>query len=141
MSTPDELRADLASARQEFRSALAGAGDTWEKAPPSPAEGEDSWSPRQVAEHAIGADMYFASEICAACGYPGLELSRLSLPTSEEALTALDEAAAKSDGRLKYVSEKDLTMKHEQMGLVSDVMAISASHLRDHAQQIQAVRA
>lgn len=140
MPTPDELRADLAAAREEFQSALAGAGDTWEKVPPSPTEGEDSWSPRQVAEHAIGADVYFASEICGACGYPGLELAPLSLASPAEALTALDEAAAKSDGRLKYVSDKDLTMQHKSMGSVADVMAISASHFRDHAQQIQTVQ-
>jgi hypothetical protein len=91
-----------------------------------------------VAEHAIGADLYFASEVCGACGYPGLELSRLSLATPAEAITAFAEAAAKSDGRLKYVSENDLTMQHKSMGSVADVMAIAASHLQEHAAQIRA---
>jgi hypothetical protein len=139
MPTPDGLRAGIASARQDFQSALEGAGASWETKPASGAEGEESWTPRQVAEHAIGADVYFASEICSACGYPGLELSRLSLPTPADALTAFAEASAKSDGRLKYVSENDLTMKHEKLGLVSDIMAMSVSHLRDHAAQIRAV--
>lgn len=138
MPTPDELRAGIASARTDFQSALEGASASWEKAPAAGAEGEDAWSPRKAAEHAIGADLYFASEICGACGYPGLELSRLSLPTSAEALTAFSEASAKADGRLKYVSENDLTMQHKSMGSVADVMALSASHLRDHAAQIRA---
>ncbi len=138
MPTPDELRADIATARQDFHSALEGAGATWETKPAANAEGEDAWSPRQVAEHAIGADLYFASEICGACGYPGLELSRLSLATPAEAISAFTDASAKSDGRLKYVSETDLAMQHKSMGSVSDVMSIAAGHLRDHAAQIRA---
>lgn len=138
MPTPDELRADIAAARADFQSALEGASASWEKAPAPGAEGEDAWSPRQAAEHAIGADLYFASEVCGACGYPGLELSRLSLATPAEAITSFAEASAKSDGRLKYVSENDLTMQHKSMGSVADVMALSASHLRDHAAQIRA---
>jgi len=137
MPTPDELRTDIASARQDFHSALEGAGAAWETKPGA-AEGEDAWSPRQVAEHAIGADLYFASEVCGACGYPGLELSRLSLPTAAEAVTAFTDASAKSDGRLKYVSENDLTAQHKSMGSVADLMAIAAGHLRDHAAQIRA---
>jgi hypothetical protein len=138
MPTPDELRAKIATARQDFQSALEGAGAGWETKPTGDAEGEDAWSPRQVAEHAIGADLYFASEVCGACGYPGLELSRLSLATPADAITAFAEASAKSDGRLKYVSENDLTMQHKSMGSVADVMAIAASHLQEHAAQIRA---
>lgn len=141
MPTPDELRFDIASARNEFQSALESAGPVWEKKPDDGSEGEDSWSPRQVAEHAIGADLYFASEVCSACGYPGLELSRLTLPTSEDALAAFLEASQRSDGRLKYVSENDLTMQHEKMGSVADIMAVAAGHLRDHAAQIRSVSA
>jgi hypothetical protein len=138
MPTPDELRADIAAARADFQSALEGASASWEKAPAPGAEGEDAWSPRQAAEHAIGADLYFASEVCGACGYPGLELSRLSLATPAEAITAFAEASAKSDGRLKYAADNDLSMQHKRIGRAADDTELSPRPPRAHAAQIRA---
>lgn len=139
MSNPDELRAEIAAARQDFQSALETVGDAWETKPTGDVDGEDAWAPRQVAEHAIGADLYFASEICSACGYPGLELARLSLATPAEALTAFADASTRSDGALKRVSEADLAKSHKSMGSVADVMSLVAGHLREHAAQINAI--
>ena len=131
MATPDELRIEIASARAAFREALASANeDGWETV-----SGGD-WTPRQVAQHAIPAQVYFASEICAACGYPGLERPAAEYPTAAAALAAFDEAADKADGRLKYVSEADLLVKHERMGSVESIMQLDASHLIEHASQM-----
>ena len=44
MSTPDELRAEIAKARSAFRSALEGASANWERQP-SAGDGEEAWSP------------------------------------------------------------------------------------------------
>ena len=67
MPTPDELRASIAEAREALRSSIAAAGDRWE------VTADDDWTPRKTAEHAIAAEVYFATEVCAACGYPGLD--------------------------------------------------------------------
>jgi hypothetical protein len=137
MPTPDELRADLAAARREFEDAVRAAGDAWERKPSS-GEGEDAWSPRQAAEHCIGADVAYATAVCVACGYPGLERWQGSYETPEAALEGFAQARALSEGRLKYVTDKDLLMKNERGYSVEQIMAASAQHFRDHAAQIRA---
>lgn len=138
MPTPDELRAAIEEGREELRSALRAASPaTWETKPPA-GDGEDSWSPRQAAEHVIGAELFFATEVCAACGYPGVEMKRFSLESPQDALAAFDEAAATAHGRLKYVSETDLAHKSERFNTdVAGVLGIHAHHLKEHAAQIQ----
>lgn len=140
MATPDELRAQLADARKEFDAALAAAGAAWEKAPAS-GEGEAGWSPRQAAEHCIGADVMYASAVCAACGYPGLDRIQASYATAAEATKGLLEASVLADGRLRYVTEKDLAMKNQRGNSVEDMILANAAHFRDHAQQIRAAAA
>lgn len=136
MPTPDELRGSLAQGRDAFRAALDAVHDRWEVRPEGAAEGEDAWSPRQVAEHAIPLVVQFASAVCTSCGYPGLEVARVPYATAQEAIAAFEVAAAQADGRLKYVTEKDLAMPHERMGNVEAIMALSARHLSDHAAQL-----
>lgn len=136
MPTPDELRADLDAGRQAFRAALESVTANWEKEPES-GEGEDAWSARKVAEHAIPTEVYFAKAICDACGYPGPETKRLELPTPQDALAAFDEAVEVSHGRIKYVTEEDLAKSHERFGSVEQLLALAAYHLQDHAAQIR----
>jgi hypothetical protein len=137
MPTPDELRADLAAARADFAEALRAAAASWERQP-AVGEGEDAWSPRRAAEHCIAADVAYASAVCIACGYPGLERWQASYPTAADAEAGLREAAALADGRLKYVTEKDLLMKNERGYSVADMIKASADHFRDHAAQVRA---
>jgi hypothetical protein len=80
--------------------------------------------------------VFFASQVCAACGYPGLDAWPADYESPSAALEGLEAAAAKADGRLKYVTETDLPMKHEQMGTVVDIMTLNANHLKEHAAQI-----
>lgn len=47
------------------------------------------------------------------------------------------EAAARSNGRLNYVPDKDLLMPHERMGSVADVTLLNVTHLREHTAQIR----
>ena len=68
MASPDEVRAAIKVGQEALADAIAAASDNWEKSPQS-GEGEDAWSPRQVAEHVIPAEIYFANAVCAACGY------------------------------------------------------------------------
>lgn len=137
MATPDELRAAIAESRTVFRAALESAGPAWEKQPAG--EGEDAWSPRQVAEHAVPAEVQLASMVCVACGYPGLDKPEGSYPTPAAAIEALEQAAAQSDGRLKYVTDTDIVKPDNFFKTVEGIMQYNASHLRDHAAQIQRV--
>jgi hypothetical protein len=136
MPTPDELRAAIAEGRDELRAAIRDAAKRWES-PVAAADGEERWTARQAAEHAIGAEVYFATQVCVACGYPGLEPASASYGSAEEALQGLQEVAARSDGRLKYVTDKDLVMTHEQWGDVTNLLSYNAIHLREHAAQIR----
>ena len=141
MPTPDELRAEIAkarSARSAFRSALEGASANWERQP-SAGDGEEAWSPRQAAEHTIGAEPWFTTQICESCGYPGLDPVEPSYATAADALKAFDEVSKNCDGRLKHVTNTDLAMKHERMETVAGVMQHNAMHLNEHAAQIQEV--
>ena len=137
MPTPDELRAAIAKGRADFKAAIEAAGDNWERKP-SPGEGEASWSAREAAEHTIEAEVWFATEACQACGYPGIDAVKSSAPTAAAAVQAFDEVSAKADGRLKYITEKDLEMAHEQMKTVAGLLDYNAQHLQEHAAQMRA---
>lgn len=138
MPTPDELRAAIAEGRQVLRAALEAAsrGD-WEKKPAA-GEGEGAWSAREVAQHVIPAEAYFATEICVACGYPGVEFTNRSYATPAEALAALDEVIEISNKKIKYVTETDLEKPHNAFGSVEGIMSYEAVHLAEHAAQIRA---
>jgi hypothetical protein len=137
MPTPDELRAELAAARRDFADALRGIeGTAWERRPES-GEGEDAWSAREAAEHCIAADVAYASAVCLACGYPGLERFEAMFATPGDALAGLEQASALADGRLKYVTDKDLEMQNQRGITVAQIMTHGATHFRDHAAQIR----
>lgn len=139
MQTPDDLRAALAGARDDLRQALREADGHWDATVASSDDGEP-WTARRTAEHAISAETYFTTQVCVACGYPGVDSARLSLASPQDALQALDDVAATCDGKLKYVTEKDLAMKHETWGDVANIMTVAAGHLHEHAAQIRTAR-
>ena len=135
--TSDELRTQITEGRAVLRDAIQAAATNWERAA-SAGEGEQAWSARQTAEHAIGAEVFFTSTVCTDCGYPGLERPETSYASADEALTAFAEVSALCEGRLKYVTESDLEMPDERWETVAGVMAYNATHLQEHAAQIQA---
>ncbi len=137
MATPDELRVDLAAARREFADALTAAVNQWDRKPAS-GEGEAAWSPRQAAEHCIPADVAYASAVCLACGYPGLNRLEASYAGAADATAGLAQVSALADGRLKYVTDKDLAMKNQRGNSVEDMIKANTAHFRDHAAQIRA---
>jgi hypothetical protein len=69
MATPKELLKAIQEQRVELHEALHEVHDTWETKPAG-AEGEDTWSPKDVAQHVIGAEWFFTNQIVRACGYP-----------------------------------------------------------------------
>jgi hypothetical protein len=140
MATPDELREQLAEARAEFRAALSGAGSTWETEPAG-GEGEEAWAPRQVAAHAIGAETFFTTAICKACGYDGVDPVQADCASADEAVRVFDEAVEACNKKLKYVSDTDLEKTNERFGNVENLFQVNITHMREHAEQIRAVGA
>jgi hypothetical protein len=137
MATPDELREALAAGRAAMRAALDAASPAkWDLAPAS-GEGEEAWPARKAAEHAIGAEAFFTTAICTACGYPGVEAERPSYGTPAEAIAGLDTMIELTNKKLKYVTREDLEKKHERMGTTESILQLAASHLEDHAVQIR----
>lgn len=148
MATPDELRAGLAAARGDFQGALSTAGANWERKPAASegeGEGEETWAARQVAEHVVKVELFFANLICTACGYDGPASpfgdAEIQLPSAAEARTAFDKAVAAADSKINYVTETDLAHKDPKDRTVAEILTMWGGHTKDHAAQVQAASA
>ena len=140
MATPKELRAAIVEGRADFQAALHEAHDAWDRTPQG-GEGEDAWSPRQVAEHVLNAELFFASNIAQACGAPALERQSPDVATPAAAAASATRFAATCDDILRHVTQDDLAKTRElRIGTLSveQMLDLLASHARDHAQQIRA---
>lgn len=144
MPTPKELHQAIIDARADLHATLHQVHGTWEVKPPS-ADGEDAWSPKEVAQHVIGAHRFFTNLIVQACGAPPLERAAVDVSTPASAAAALARISAADDALLRYVSEADLskTFAHPRRGpmTVEQFMQLMADHMRDHINQMLAVRA
>lgn len=142
MASRKELRAAIAEARGKTQRAIVESAGGWETPGPGD-EGEEAWSPRQAIEHATGAEVFFASRISTTCGYPALEMKTYSLASAAEAAEEYALACAKADSILQHVSDEDLQRKVEEGRLggmtVEAIMALTASHASEHAEQAIAV--
>jgi hypothetical protein len=118
-------------------------GDGWEVAPAS-GEGEDAWSPRQVAEHVAAAPIFFASGIAKAVSANGPIPTRASLADTAAALSATDSAQRGLNSVLGQLRDSDLDREVELGRLgkmtVTQVLEIAASHYVDHAGQLAQLR-
>jgi len=140
MANPNDLREDLTEARADLQTAFHAAHQTWDRTPAS-GQGEEAWSPRQAAEHVIGLEVYFTSNIAVACGAPAIETPVVSCATPAEAAAALTRISALCDRTLRHVSEADLTKTYQnsrgEPRTVGQALTTMASHAREHAQQIR----
>ena len=142
MPTADELRAGISGGRAALKAAVAASADNWETAKGAADDGEAGWSPRQVAEHVIPAEMMFANGICAACGYDGPDnpLTSTEFASAGDAIAALDAMEAAFNSKVSYVQDEELVKSAggEGMGAasVSALMTMATWHLADHAAQM-----
>ncbi|TAJ18899.1 MAG: hypothetical protein EPO65_08010 [Dehalococcoidia bacterium] len=103
MATAAEMRQQLAANRAAFKEALSALGGKWEQAAP-----DDEWTPRKVAEHAIGADVLFSTRCLEAMQSKPSEWERKPLENLDTALATLDAATAIADRAYRYVEDHDL---------------------------------
>lgn len=137
MASADELRANIAANRETLRAALQAVDGKWTDSP-----GGDEWSPQQVAQHVIGAEVYFSNLVAKAMlGKPG-EWERKDIGSASEALERLEAAAAIADRAYKYVEDRDLSKPAENVPgtekqNIEGAMERAAAHLEEHATQLQ----
>jgi hypothetical protein len=141
MPSADDYRAQVTAARTALRDAISGAGSRWETAP-SGGEGEDAWSPRQVAEHAIGSERYFAGKVAGSMEGKAPERIEFSFASNADALAALDSSVADCDKVFRYVEDRDLAKAAPMPDgapfpkSIEGFLQLNAYHLNDHAKQI-----
>lgn len=132
MSSAEELRQKLVANRAAFRQALSAVGGKWEQATP-----DDEWTPRRIAEHAIGADVMFASRMFEAMQAKPTEFERLPLETVDAALARLEVAASIADRAYRYVEDHDLRKAGNPAGdypkTVEGILLNAVDHLAEHA--------
>ena len=143
MPTADELRAGISGGRAALKAAIAASAGNWEVAKGTADDGEAGWSPRQVAEHVIPAEMMFANNICKACDYEGPTSPLGKNPqfaSADDAIAALDATQAAFNSKVNYVQDEELgkSAGGEGMGAapVSALMTMATWHLADHAAQM-----
>jgi len=130
MASVGELKREIEAAQGELRLAIEGARGSWEQAP-----GGEEWSPRQVAEHAVGTALSIVSMVDEVLGQPAQERPEFSFASAEEALSALSEA---EDASAVYgrVQAADLEKPAPWADNLAGLMGIAVSHAREHAEQI-----
>ena len=131
MASAEELREAIDAAQGALRRAIEGAGARWEQSP-----GGEEWSPRQVAEHAVGAELTFASAVAEVLGESPPEQKEFSLASANEALSALSEAIGVSGGVYGHVADSDLEKPAPFRENLAGVMALASSHCGEHARQL-----
>lgn len=136
MASADEIRTSIAEGRAQLKAALEGADvSKWEQV----GSGNDEWSPRAIAEHAIGSEAYFARGVSAAMLGKEPAQPELALANPAEAMTALEAAVAEYDKVYRYVEDRDLEKAVGDNGAtIGSMMGILASHAAEHAAEISA---
>jgi hypothetical protein len=142
MASRKELRTKIAEARGKAHRAIVESALEW-NTPGAGNEGEEAWSPRQSLEHAAGAELFFASLISVACGYPPIELAEQSFLTPADAAEQYALITQKADSIIQYVSDEDLAKtveKGRMQGMsVEALLDLTASHSAEHAEQAMAI--
>lgn len=136
MASADEIRASIAEGRAQLKAALDGAdASKWEQV----GSGNEEWSPRKIAEHAIGSEGYFARGVSAAMLGKEPAQQKLELASPAEAMAALEAAVAECDKVYRYVEDRDLEKAVGDNGAtIGSMMGILASHAVEHANEIKA---
>ena len=137
MASADELRAAIAAQRAVLRESIQAAAGKWTESP-----GGEEWSAKQIAEHAIRSDLYYANIVSKAMlGKPG-EFERSEIPNAEEALERSEAVAAVADKMLRYVEDRDLVKPAENVPgadkqTIEAAMVRASEHLAEHAEELK----
>ena len=140
MPSPRELRAAIIENRAQLQAALHSAHETWEVEPPIPSGEEESWTPRRVVEHMVGAEWGFTNLIAQACGAPAGQSPTVEAATPADAAASVTRIGAQVDDVLRHVSDGDLakTWEHPRFGpqTVAQLLETIVDHGANHVSQL-----
>ena len=131
MASAKEMRETVTKNRQALIAAIEAAAAKWDASP-----GGDAWSPRQNAEHAIGADVRFGGQASAILGGNPPAAVETSFASAADAAAALTKVGAEVDKRFSWAEDRDLS-KAAGGKTLEAVLADAASHLAEHAENIK----
>jgi len=137
MATAAELMQQMGEARAALQAAIAGAADRWETV----AEGEE-WTPRHIAEHAIGAERSFAGMMAPGVGQATPSSVDLSLASAADAAAAFTTNENDCGSIIEALSDENLSADAPMPDgapfdkSVEGVMNLSIYHYKDHAGQV-----
>ncbi len=131
MASAKEMRETVTKNRQALIAAIEAAAAKWDASP-----GGDAWSPRQNAEHAIGADVRFGGQASAILGGNPPAAVETSFASAADAAAALAKVGAEVDKRFSWAEDRDLS-KAAGGKTLEAVLADAASHLAEHAENIK----
>ena len=131
MATAKELRDSITKNREALKAAIEAAAGKWETSP-----GGDAWSPRQNAEHAIGADLKDGQAAAAILGGNPPAGPEISFPTAAAAAEALAKVGAEVDKRFSWAEDRDLS-KGQGGNTLESIFTHAMTHLAEHAANIK----
>jgi hypothetical protein len=135
MASADEIRKQIDEGHAALKAAIEGAdASKWETVGP----GNPEWSPRQIAEHAIGSEVAIAGGVANAMMGKPPERKELALANPAEAMAALEEAVEASTKVTRYVEDRDLEKRVGENSTIQGMMELLGTHAVDHANEITA---
>jgi hypothetical protein len=141
MTSARDLRAAIIENRAQLQAALHGAHAAWEQTPAAPEGGEESWSPRQVAEHLVSAEWLFTDRIAQAGGATAGAHPTVDAATPAATAAWATRVGASCDDILRQISDGDMekAFEHPRMGTrtVAQMLEILVSHGKDHVDQLR----
>jgi hypothetical protein len=142
MPTPRELRSEIQENRARLQSALHGTHARWETKPGGATEGEESWSPKEVVQHMVGAEFFFTNAVAQACGAPPMERPQIDVSSPAAAAGSTARVGAACDNILRHVSDADLE-KNGAIGSFGEqsvawMLQTMIGHGKDHLNQLAA---
>lgn len=132
MASAKEMRDMVTKNRAALVAAIEASAAKWETSP-----GGDAWSPRQNAEHAIGADLSDGQKAAAILGGNPPAGVELSFASAADAAAALTKIGAEVDKRFSWAEDRDLSKSGAGTTLEA-VINHAITHLAEHAENIKA---
>jgi len=132
MATAKELREAIVKNREALKQAFESAGGKWEETMPG-----DEWSPRRVAEHAVGQEVNYANRAAGILGGNPVASQEWAFENAQAAVEALGKVGPEADKRYAWAEDRDLTKADGNNRTLQATMESAANHLMEHVEQLK----
>jgi hypothetical protein len=131
MASAKELREMIAMNRETLKQAFESAGAKWEETLP-----DDEWSPRRIAEHAVGQETTYANRAAGILGGNPVPTQEWTFENAQAAVEALTKIGPEADKRYAWAEDRDLP-KSDGTRTLQATMESAANHLMEHVEQLK----